>query len=51
MLGDLGKLIAAKCYKKLPKVQKICQMVTLVPTLACFSFLLFSLTEDIGCCS
>ena len=22
-VGDLGKLIAAKCFKKLPKVQKI----------------------------
>ena len=25
MLGDLGKLIAAKGFKKLPKVQKITQ--------------------------
>ena len=24
-VGDLGKLIVAKCFKKLPKVQKIAQ--------------------------
>ena len=29
MLGDLGKLIAAKGLKKLPKVQKLPDLVTL----------------------
>ena len=29
MLGDLGKLIAAKGFKKLPKVQKSPDLVTL----------------------
>ena len=24
-MGDLGKLIVAKCFKKMPKVQKIAQ--------------------------
>ena len=27
---DLGKLIVAKCFKKLPKVQKLSNLVTLV---------------------
>ena len=30
MLGDLGKLIVAKGFKKLPKVQKSPDMVTLL---------------------
>ena len=30
MLGDLGKLIIAKGFKKLPKVQKSPDLVTLV---------------------
>ena len=30
MLGDLGKLIVAKGFKKLPKVQKSPDLVTLV---------------------
>ena len=29
MLGDLGKLIVAKGFKKLPKVQKMPDLVTL----------------------
>ena len=32
MLGDLGKLIAAKGFKKLPKVQKSPDLVTLFVT-------------------
>ena len=32
MLGDLGKLIAAKGFKKLPKVQKSPDLVTLLVT-------------------
>ena len=30
MLGDLGKLIVAKGFKKLPKVQKSPNLVTLI---------------------
>ena len=29
-VGDLGKLIATKGFKKLPKVQKIANLVTLL---------------------
>ena len=36
-MGDLGKLIVAKGFKKLPKVQKIANLVTLVPTYLIFS--------------
>ena len=32
MLGDLGRLIVAKGFKKLPKVQKIADLVTLLPS-------------------
>ena len=32
MLGDLGKLIIAKGFKKLPKVQKSPDLVTLMPS-------------------
>ena len=31
-VGNLGKLLAAKGYKKLPKVHKSPNLVTLVPT-------------------
>ena len=31
MLGDLGKFIVARGFKKLPKVQKTPDLVTLVP--------------------
>ena len=31
MLGDLGILIFAKYFKKLPKVQKSLDLVTLLP--------------------
>ena len=34
MLGDLGKLIVAKGFKRLPKVQKSPDLVTLTPTQA-----------------
>ena len=30
MMGDLGKLIVAKGFKKLPKVQKLPDLVTLL---------------------
>ena len=36
-VGNLGKLIVAKGFKKLPKVQKIANLVTLVPTYLIFS--------------
>ena len=29
MLGDLGKIIVAKGFKKLPKIQKLPDLVTL----------------------
>ena len=35
MLGDLGKLIDAKGFKKLPKVQKSPDLVTLVAYKGC----------------
>jgi len=39
MLGDLGKLIVAKGFKKLFKVQKLPNLVTLLPTYIPFPFL------------
>ena len=43
---DLGKSIVAKGFKKLPKVQKIANMVTLLATLVVLSKMLFDQNYD-----
>ena len=46
MLGDLGKLIAAKGFKKLPKVQKITRFGHTVFDSVYCSFLLIRLLYE-----
>ena len=44
-VGDLGKLIVAKGFKKLPKVQKLPTLVTLLSISLSFSSLFSPLTR------
>ena len=51
-MGDLGKLIVAKGFKKLPKVKKLPNLVTLVTTIELPSdlHLKISIMLDLGVC-